>query len=229
MFGIDDAIVGGAIGAIGSIGGSLIGAHSARAANEANIAASREQMNFQERMRATQYQTAVQDLQKAGLNPMLAYTNGGAGTPSGAMAVSRPEFDSASGAQAVQSALGFLGLKNQTDQVKATVKNIDADTLNKLAESQRIMADTQLKTAMATSESYRPQLLVKQAQLAGSQSHQIDTLLYDTMAKIRAETAQSYQSAKQLESQRVLMKELQSNEWTKGWAPFLYDVFRPAR
>ena len=39
-------------------------------------------------MRATQYQTAVKDMQAAGLNPMLAYHLGGAGTPSGATASS---------------------------------------------------------------------------------------------------------------------------------------------
>lgn len=44
--------------------------------------------NFQRDMRATQYQTAVKDMQKAGLNPMLAYHQGGAGTPSGSAASS---------------------------------------------------------------------------------------------------------------------------------------------
>lgn len=43
---------------------------------------------FQERMRASQYQTAVTDMQAAGLNPMLAYHHGGAGTPIGATASS---------------------------------------------------------------------------------------------------------------------------------------------
>lgn len=41
---------------------------------------------FQREMSNTQYQRAVQDLMKAGLNPALAYTQGGANAPSGATA-----------------------------------------------------------------------------------------------------------------------------------------------
>lgn len=64
-----------AIVAGGALGGGLIGASSQEKTNQANI-------DFATQMSNTQYQRAVADMKAAGLNPILAAGNGGAGTPS---------------------------------------------------------------------------------------------------------------------------------------------------
>lgn len=54
--------------------------------NRASAKAAERQMNFQSDMSNTAYQRGMEDMRRAGLNPMLAYQKGGATTPSGAQA-----------------------------------------------------------------------------------------------------------------------------------------------
>lgn len=79
MFGIDDMI----LGAVISGGISFLGNEMTNEANSAQAAANRD---FQANMSGTSYQRAVADMAAAGLNPMLAYSQGGASTPGGSLA-----------------------------------------------------------------------------------------------------------------------------------------------
>lgn len=150
MFGIDDAILAGS--AASAIGGaaSYFGANSANTANR-NIA--REQMQFQERMSSSAWQRGVADMKKAGINPMLAVSQGGASSPAGSSAVMQNEL--AGVTPAVTSALGVARLK---------------------ADIAKVRSDTDLNKTLARTSNSQAFLNLRNAESASANARQVETV-----------------------------------------------------
>lgn len=110
--------VGAAMGAVGSYLGT-------QSANKANREMAQNQMDFQKNMSDTSYQRGVADLKKAGLNPMLAYTQGGASTPMGATATMENALGNATNS-AFQSAMTAQQVRNNQANLQLTGAQIES-------------------------------------------------------------------------------------------------------
>ena len=147
------SIVGGVLGFLGQQQTNQKNWDIAQAANAASAEQAARQMAFQERMRSTQYQAAVDDMKSAGLNPMLAYSQGGAGTPSGAMGqVSTATMKNALGAgvtgyQQMSMNEADIDLKKATTTgTNATTLKTEADTIKTAADIGYVLENTKLNT-----------------------------------------------------------------------------------
>lgn len=112
--------------AVAPLAGSVLGFMGSEEQNQANNAQSQAQMDFQERMSNTSYQRAVADMKAAGLNPMLAYSQGGASSPGGSQAVMQNSSAAAAAAGQATAALDLT--KAQTEKTHAETDKVRAET-----------------------------------------------------------------------------------------------------
>lgn len=87
--------------------------------------------DYQTEMSNTAYQRAVEDLRKAGLNPYLAYQQGGASSPAGSFATTGSRSSHSTGGQFMNSATQFVNtVMNNATKLITNEKSNNNATLN---------------------------------------------------------------------------------------------------
>lgn len=183
MFGIDD-VLSGAVSAVGTWYNNEQANERQEAAQKFNAAEAQKTRDYQERMSNTAYQRGMLDMKTAGLNPILAYQKGPAGSPTGATAstTAAPVSDvigsgvaSARASQRQNAEVQNMidqnaNLRQQTANLKAQEGLTQAQMDKTRSDQVNVDTDTAIKTEA-----------VKQAIREGKKA-EFDTELFDTPA-----------------------------------------------
>lgn len=146
------ALIGGGLGLLGGM-----------MANESREDESASNRAFQERMSNTSYQRAMEDMRKAGLNPMLAYSQGGASVPAGSMAqFENPMASAAQAFSAIQSSGAAVTGAEASAQQAVTSASIGEATISKIKqEVTNLQTDNDRLKAVVTNLGEEYQNLIK--------------------------------------------------------------------
>jgi len=223
--------VGYAIGAIGgSLLGGIFGGSAQSSANKTNIRLNKENRDFQERMSNTSWQRGTKDMLAAGLNPMLAFSQGGANTPS----TSAATVDAVTApSEAIHSAANKALIALQAKQMEANIGLTQTQQSKTAIEAQGQALNNVILGQDASAQSLRyrmegqnlvPQKLRKEiekliadAQLTHQQEEQMQKAMpfFVSLAKSNAKLAEN--KIPEAEADAKLWQSLEAYATSNGW------------
>ena len=178
------AVAGAAIGAGASIAGQYF-------ANRASRRSVNRQLAWQREATINRYQWQMDDMRKAGLNPILSYRQAPPGATAGASYTARSLTEGVP--QSVNSAVNAYKASAENRRTEAEIKNVQEDTKYKTeqAKTERVKqtntwSDTQLKNAQGVLTSTQVEQSRSAAALSQSQTavNKLRALIAEERAKM---------------------------------------------
>lgn len=187
------------IGPAADLIGGFMNNSAQKKANRTNIQLQRENQAWEEKMSNTSWQRAMEDMKAAGMNPMLAFSQGGASTPNTSAATVQP-------ADAIGRGVSSAGGKAMNtllyEQLEANIRKTNQETRNaaitadrnklsynveEASNATRVAQSATIAQMELTQLESQIDNLRKQGELTAEQARQIKEMLPELHKKAQAE------------------------------------------
>lgn len=187
-------------GILGAVGG-LLGFAGQESANNAQADMLERQIEWQREVLQNRVQWNVEDMEAAGMNPVLSVMGSG-GASGSAPSVSAPQVGN-TGAAAVSSAAGLASIINQFRQTENETRKVDSEVQvnSARADHEQQNANFQRALLMVGFPQSQDALAVASAKQAIAQA----ALLFDKRDEVKQSIIKIQHEVKNLEAQRSLI------------------------